>query len=161
MRVDVSDADAVAEFGRQIAPLVVDNLLNNASKIGPEAHKGESGQNIESLDPLVLERLFKVSAIGPLMLTKALRPSLHKLCFTKDVCYGHDYRSGWSDIQRLLRLSHEQGRGAHCLCHPFKRSGSGRDHRRGSLSRVGADRYGGRGNVRAPRERGTDDPGYG
>lgn len=74
--VDVTCYSDVAEFGKQLAPLPVDILINNAGQIGPETHKGELGQSVESLDITLLERLFSVNAIAPLFFTQALIPSL-------------------------------------------------------------------------------------
>jgi NAD(P)-dependent dehydrogenase (short-subunit alcohol dehydrogenase family) len=73
---DVTDHASVREFGEQVAALPVHILINNAGQIGPETHKGEDGQNLATLDPQLLSRLFEVNAIAPLVLTRALLPSL-------------------------------------------------------------------------------------
>jgi len=81
--LDVTDFEAVNAFGREMQSLAIDILINNAGQIGPETHKGEQGQNLETLDPTLIANLTSVNAIAPLVLTKALLPSLalaHKPC---------------------------------------------------------------------------------
>ncbi|WP_044558959.1 SDR family oxidoreductase [Azospirillum sp. B4] len=76
--LDVTDADAVSAFGQLIESLPVDILINNAGVIGPEVYKGESGQTLETLEPRVLHDLFSANAVAPLLVTRALLPSLSR-----------------------------------------------------------------------------------
>jgi NAD(P)-dependent dehydrogenase (short-subunit alcohol dehydrogenase family) len=73
---DVTDFGAVDGFASGLSVMHVDILVNNAGAIGPETHKGESGQNLGTLDPRLLSRLFEVNAVSPVYLTRALLPSL-------------------------------------------------------------------------------------
>jgi NAD(P)-dependent dehydrogenase (short-subunit alcohol dehydrogenase family) len=74
--LDVTDFEHVAEFGEELASFPVHILVNNAGEIGPETHKGESGQAFHSISLDLLERLYRVNSIAPLYLTQALFPSL-------------------------------------------------------------------------------------
>lgn len=74
--LDVANYADVAAFGTRISSLPVNILINNAGVIGPETHKGEAGQSVDTLDPQIIESMFRINAVGALMLTKALLPSL-------------------------------------------------------------------------------------
>jgi NAD(P)-dependent dehydrogenase (short-subunit alcohol dehydrogenase family) len=88
VELDVTDFDSVLAFGQQISGLPVDLLINNAGQIGPETHKGEAGQSVRDLNPDILDRLFKVNALAPLILTSALIPSLQQSAAAKAFVLG-------------------------------------------------------------------------
>ncbi len=74
--LDVTDEAGVRRFGAEMAEFAVSVLVNNAGQIGPETHKGEPGQNVDTLDLALCRNLFEVNALAPLVMTLALLPSL-------------------------------------------------------------------------------------
>jgi len=67
--LDVADTKSVLAFGRSLAGQPIDVLINNAGI-------GGSGPGIERLPLEDLETHFRVNAIGPFSLTRALLPNL-------------------------------------------------------------------------------------
>lgn len=76
--LDVSDVNSISAFGRLIEPLSVDILINNAGVIGPEKYKGEYGQTLETIDHGILQHLFLVNAIAPLLVTRSMIGSMSR-----------------------------------------------------------------------------------
>jgi len=68
--LDLGDSGSVLRFGERLAGTDVDLLLQNAgvARMTP----------LESPDPEGMELSFRVNAIGPLLLTQALLPCLHR-----------------------------------------------------------------------------------
>lgn len=67
--LDVADARSISAFGRSLAGQPIDVLINNAGI-------GKAGPGIEHLSLEDLEIHFRVNAIGPFALTRALLPNL-------------------------------------------------------------------------------------
>ncbi|MGQ0533289.1 MAG: SDR family oxidoreductase [Caulobacteraceae bacterium] len=68
--VDVSDAASVAELAQRLKGVEIDVLVNNAGILRSETL---DRMNFESI-----EEQFEVNALGPLRVTTALQPLLHK-----------------------------------------------------------------------------------
>lgn len=68
--IDVTNADSIAELGNQLSGQTIDVLINNAGLLERE--------QLGSLSTSTIEAQFKVNAMGPLLVTDALRHSLHK-----------------------------------------------------------------------------------
>lgn len=86
--LDVANPMSCADFGEQVCNLPVDILINNAGIIGPETHKGETGQNISSFDPAIARSLFETNALAPLNLTLLLLPSLRRVKEARAIVLG-------------------------------------------------------------------------
>ncbi len=71
-QLDVTDADSVRRLGAAIGDASVDILINNAG-VGA----GWRG-TLEDLDIDNVERILQVNCLGPMRVTQALLPSLHK-----------------------------------------------------------------------------------
>lgn len=68
--VDVSDAKSVEALAQRLEGTALDVLVNNAGVLG---HEG-----LDSLDFDAMRRQFEVNALGPLRVTSAVLPLLHK-----------------------------------------------------------------------------------
>ena len=68
--IDVTHADSISELSQQLSGHSIDILINNAGLLERE-HLG-------SLSTATIEAQFKVNAMGPLLVTDALRDNLHK-----------------------------------------------------------------------------------
>lgn len=68
--IDVTHADSISELSQQLSGHAIDILINNAGLLERE-HLG-------SLSTATIEAQFKVNAMGPLLVTDALRDNLHK-----------------------------------------------------------------------------------
>jgi NAD(P)-dependent dehydrogenase (short-subunit alcohol dehydrogenase family) len=68
--VDVSDAASIAGFAKRLAGLEVDLLINNAGIL--------RGESLEAMNFDSIAEQFAVNALGPLRVTTALLPLLHK-----------------------------------------------------------------------------------
>ena len=68
--VDVGDAGSIAALGKRLAGRKLDVLINNAGIL--------AGDRLEELDVDGVRRQLEVNALGPLLVTRALLPSLGK-----------------------------------------------------------------------------------
>jgi NAD(P)-dependent dehydrogenase (short-subunit alcohol dehydrogenase family) len=68
--IDVTHADSISELSQQLSGQSIDILINNAGLLERE--------QLGSLSTATIEAQFKVNAMGPLLVTDALRDSLHK-----------------------------------------------------------------------------------
>jgi NAD(P)-dependent dehydrogenase (short-subunit alcohol dehydrogenase family) len=71
--LDVARPGSIEEFAREAATLIdgLDLLINNAGVL-------HGGERFGRLEPAHFETSFRVNALGPLLLTEALAPMLHK-----------------------------------------------------------------------------------
>ncbi len=70
-QLDVADPDSIAAFGARIGDDAVDVLINNAGI-------GGHGESLAALDFDAAERMFRVNALGPLRVTRALLGPLRR-----------------------------------------------------------------------------------
>lgn len=68
--IDVTNANSIAELGHHLSGQSIDILVNNAGLLERE--------QLGSLSTATIEAQFKVNAMGPLLVTDALRDNLHK-----------------------------------------------------------------------------------
>jgi NAD(P)-dependent dehydrogenase (short-subunit alcohol dehydrogenase family) len=68
-QLDVADEDSVARLARSLSGEPLDVLVNNAGI-------GDDGPSFEKLSMADLERFFRVNAMGPAAVTRALLPNL-------------------------------------------------------------------------------------
>lgn len=66
--VDVSRPDTLNEALKPLTDVTIDLLINNAGVLGKES--------IDDWDPNTIDHQFRVNALGPLLITQALLPSL-------------------------------------------------------------------------------------
>src|SRR5690554_4850713 len=66
--IDVTDTDSIAELAKQLRGQPIDMLINNAGLLEREA--------LGNLTPTTIEAQFRVNAMGPLLVTDALRDNL-------------------------------------------------------------------------------------
>ncbi len=71
-QLDVTDAESVRRLGEAIGDAAVDILINNAG-IG-----GGWGRLLKDVDIDEAERILQVNCLGPMRVTQALLPALHK-----------------------------------------------------------------------------------
>lgn len=81
--LDQSDPVSVAAFAGRMEGLELDVLLHNAALLGP----GES-QLLGRFDPASFDAHYRTNALGPLLLTEALLPSLERGTLRKLVFLG-------------------------------------------------------------------------
>lgn len=70
--LDVTDFAAVAKLGEELAAQPIDLLINNAGI------SGHSNQQIDNIDPDNWHQVFTTNTMAPLMMVRALLPSLKK-----------------------------------------------------------------------------------
>ncbi len=68
--IDVSDADNIAALAKALAEDAIDILINSAGILRSD--------NIDSIDYESMLEQFRVNTLGPLRVTQALLPNLHK-----------------------------------------------------------------------------------
>ncbi len=68
--IDVSDAASIAQLAKRLAGVEIDLLVNNAGILRAES--------LDGMDFGSIEQQFEVNALGPLRVTSALLPLLHK-----------------------------------------------------------------------------------
>ena len=68
--MDVSDADSVASFAARLGDSAIDLLINNAGIL--------TSETLDDLDFERIRRQLEVNSLGPLRVTAALLPRLHK-----------------------------------------------------------------------------------
>jgi NAD(P)-dependent dehydrogenase (short-subunit alcohol dehydrogenase family) len=66
--IDVTDRSALEALASRLAPRRIDSLINNAGVL--------SDDELDTFDPADIERQFRVNALGPLLVTRALLPLL-------------------------------------------------------------------------------------
>ncbi|MCB9703887.1 MAG: SDR family oxidoreductase [Myxococcales bacterium] len=66
--VDVGDPAAIAALGERLADVEIDGLINNAGIL--------SFESLEELDVARIRRQFEINALGPLLVSAALRPRM-------------------------------------------------------------------------------------
>lgn len=66
--IDVTDTDSIAELAKQLRGQPIDMLINNAGLLERES--------LGNLTPQTIEAQFRVNAMGPLLVTDALRDNL-------------------------------------------------------------------------------------
>ena len=72
LKLDVSSADSVAEFGAALKNETIDVLVNNAGVL-----KG-AGESLENLDFDSVTKSFQVNTMGPVRVTQILMPCLQR-----------------------------------------------------------------------------------
>jgi len=68
--IDVTNSDSISKLSRQLSGQSIDILINNAGLLERE--------QLGSLSTATIEAQFKVNAMGPLLVTDALRDNLHE-----------------------------------------------------------------------------------
>jgi len=68
--IDVTNADSISQLSQQLSGKTIDTLINNAGLLERE--------QLGDLSTSTIEAQFKVNAMGPLLVTDALRNNLHK-----------------------------------------------------------------------------------
>jgi NAD(P)-dependent dehydrogenase (short-subunit alcohol dehydrogenase family) len=70
-RCDVASEESIKSFAAGLGAVVVDVLINNAGVYGGHG-------SLESLDPADVVATFRINALGPLLMTRAVLPMLRK-----------------------------------------------------------------------------------
>lgn len=68
--IDVTNPDSITQLSQQLSGKAIDTLINNAGLLERE--------QLGDLSTSTIEAQFKVNAMGPLLVTDALRNNLHK-----------------------------------------------------------------------------------
>lgn len=68
--IDVTNADSISQLSQQLSGKTINTLINNAGLLERE--------QLGDLSTSTIEAQFKVNAMGPLLVTDALRNNLHK-----------------------------------------------------------------------------------